>query len=166
MKKVSNLALVSMASSFIAQAITITFAGLSRPGHGIDRFGERRDTTSLSFDDLLNGPFGNGFSVWQASSPICPGSARRTQSQFETFAGSTKRLTARVPTRPTLNSIDFAQDNTSQTPGTFTVLFTGTNADNSTVTETLTVNRVAGRQNLLSITPLEGLPFPKNCYGI
>jgi hypothetical protein len=53
-------------------------------------------------------------------------------------------LTAAANAPFTLDSIDLAQYNTPQTPGTFTVLFTGTRADNSTVTETFTVNRVAG----------------------
>ena len=99
----------------------------------------------FTFTDLLNGgPSGSGFSVWQASSPDLPELSTANTSLFETFAGSTTELTAAAHAAFTLNQIDLAQYNAPQTPGTFTVLFTGTRADNSTVTQTLTVNRVAG----------------------
>jgi hypothetical protein len=144
MMKVIRVALVQTASWVIAQAITINFSGLSQPGTGSSALGDAVIQQGFSFADLMNGPFGNGFSVWQASSPNLAGLSSANTSLFETFAGSTTRLTATSSAPFTLNSIDLTQYNTPQAPGTFTVLFTGTRADNSTVTETFTVNRVAG----------------------
>jgi hypothetical protein len=142
--KVFLTALVLMASSVVLRATTINFAGLSQPGSGSTALGNSVTQQGFTFTDLLNGPYGNGFSVWQASSPDLPGLSTANTSLFETFAGSTTKLTAASNAPFTLNQIDLAQYNSPLTPGTFTVLFTGTRADNSTVTQTLTVNRVAG----------------------
>jgi hypothetical protein len=142
--KLIRTAIVLMASSVITQATTINFAGLSQPGSGSTALGNLVIQQGFTFSDLLNGPFGNGFSVWQASSPNLPGLSTADTSLFETFAGSTTQLTSASNASFTLNSIDLTQYNTPQTAGTFSVVFTGTRADKSTVTQTFTVNRVAG----------------------
>jgi hypothetical protein len=139
-----HIAIVLMVSPVITQATTINFASLSEAGSGSTALGNVVTQQGFSFTDLLNGPFGNGFSVWQASSPNLPGLSTADTSLFEFFAGSTTKLMAASNAPFTLNSIDLAQYNTPQAPGTFTVLFTGTRADSSTVSQTFTVNRVAG----------------------
>jgi hypothetical protein len=142
--KVIRAAIVLVASSIIAQSTTINFSGLSQPGSGSTAEGNVETQQGFTFSDLLNGPFGNGFSIWQASSPNLPGLSTANTSLFETFAASTTELTAAANASFTLNAIDLAQYLTPQTAGTFTVTFTGTKTDNSTVTQTFTVNRVAG----------------------
>jgi len=128
----------------ITQATTINFASLSQPGTGSTSFGNVVTQQGFSFTDLLNSSFGSGFAVWQASSPNLPGSNTANTSLFEFFANSTTELTAAAHAAFTLNSIDLAQYLTPQTPGSFTVTFTGTRADSSTVTQTFTVPRLAG----------------------
>jgi hypothetical protein len=139
-----QLAIVLIASFIEMRGTTINFGGLSQPGTGATALGNSVTQQGFTFTDLLNGPFGSGFSIWQASSSNLPGLNTANTSLFETFADSTTRLTDTSNAAFTLNSIDLAQYNTPQTPGTFTVLFTGTRADNSVVTQTFTVNRVAG----------------------
>jgi hypothetical protein len=68
-----RLAIVLVASSVITQAITINFSTLSQPGTGSTALGNVVTQQGFTFTDLLNGPFRNGFSVWQASSPNLPG---------------------------------------------------------------------------------------------
>jgi hypothetical protein len=92
---------------------------------------------------LLNG-VGNGLSIWQASSPNLPGLNTANTSLFEFFASSTTELTQTGNTAFTLNSIDLAQYNDLQSSGTYMVTFTGTHADNTTVSQTVTVTRVTG----------------------
>ena len=92
----------------------------------------------------MNGSFGNGLAVWQASSPNLPGLNPANTSLFEFFAGSTTRLTEAGNVAFALNSIDLAQYNSTQTAGTFNVSFLGTHPDNSTVSQVFTVNRFAG----------------------
>lgn len=139
-----RLAIVLLASFVEMSGTMINFAGLSQPGTGLTALGNSVTQQGFIFSDLLNGNFGNGFSIWQASSPNLPGLNTAETSLFETFANSTTRLTATGNAAFTLNAIDLAQYNTPQTPGTFMVLFTGTRADNSVVTQTFTVNRLAG----------------------
>jgi hypothetical protein len=136
-----------------AQATTINFASLSQPGTGSTALGNVVTQQGFSFTDLLGGPFGNGFSIWQASSPNLPGLNTANTSLFETFASSKTELTAAGNAAFTLNSIDLAQYLQPQTPGTFTVTFTGIRADNTTITQTFSVDRLA------SATALETFNF-------
>ena len=90
----------------------------------------------------MNGA-GNGFAVWDASSPNLPGLATANTSLFEFFAGSTTVLTD-AGNLFTINSIELAQYDDLQTAGPFNVTFQGTFADSSTVSQTFTVNRFSG----------------------
>ncbi len=126
-----------------AGATTISFAGLSQAGNSSTAEGNSVTQQGFSFTDLLNG-VGNGLSVWQASSANLPGLNVANTSLFEFFASSTTRLTQVGNGAFTLNSIDLAQYNNLQSAGTYTVTFTGTHADTTTVSQTFTLNRVVG----------------------
>ena len=125
-----------------ATPITINFSSLSQPGSGSTSEGNIYTQQGFTFTDQLNGA-GNGFAVWDASSPNLPGLATANTSLFEFFAGSTTVLTD-AGNLFTMNSIDLAQYDDLQTAGPFNVTFQGTFADSSTVSETFIVNRFSG----------------------
>jgi hypothetical protein len=134
-----------------ASATILSFSGLSQAGSASTSEGNSVTQQGYTFTDLLNGA-GNGFAIWQASSPNLPGLNTANTSLFEFFAGSTTELTKTGNTAFTLNSIDLAQYNNLQSAGTYMVTFTGTHADTTTVSQTFTVNRVAGTPALQTFT--------------
>jgi len=142
---------LTIASSFSVGATTISFAGLSLPGNGATSAGTTYTQQGFTFTDLLNG-VGTGFAIWDASSPNLPGLSAANTSLFEFFANSTTELTQTGNTAFTLNSIDLAQYNDLQSAGTYTVSFTGTHADSTTVSQSFTVTRVAGTPVLQTFT--------------
>jgi hypothetical protein len=137
------LALLIAGGSLLANATTISFSSLSQPGSSFTSEGNTLTQQGFTFADQLDG-LGNGLAVWQASSPNLPGLNTANTSLFEFFAGSTTRLTQAGNVAFSLNSIDLAQYNSLQVSGTFNVIFLGTHADNTTVSQTFTVNRFAG----------------------
>lgn len=138
------LALMIAGGSLSANATVLFFSSLSQAGSGSTSEGNSYTQQGFTFTDLLNGPFGNGLAVWQASSSNLPSLNTADTSLFEFFGSSTTELTQSGNAAFTLNSIDLAQYNSLQSAGTFTVTFTGTYADNSTVSQTFTVNRTVG----------------------
>jgi hypothetical protein len=128
----------------------INFSSLSQTGSGYTSEGNTYTQQGFTFTDELNGD-GNGFAVWDASSPNLPGLATANTSLFEFYAGSTTQLTD-AGNLFTMNSIDLAQYNTPQGTGTFNVTFQGTFADSSTVSQTFTVNESSGTPALQTFT--------------
>jgi hypothetical protein len=161
---VRRLLFLTVTSGFIcANAATINFSALSQAGSGSTSEGNTYTQQGFVFADQLNGA-GNGFSVWQASSPNLPGLSTANTSLFEFFAGSTTLLTETGNVAFTFNSIDLAQYNDLQSAGTFNVTFIGTHPDLSTVTQTVTVNRFAGTPvlqtfNLVGFTNVVSVSF-------
>jgi MYXO-CTERM domain-containing protein len=145
------IAFVFTICSLSANASVISFNGLSTAGSGSTNEGNSVTLSGFTFTDLLNG-VGNGFAVWQASSPNLPSLNTANTSLFEFFANSTTQLTQSGNTAYTLNSIDLAQYNNLQTAGTYTVSFIGTHADNTTVSQSFTVTRVTGTPVLQTFT--------------
>jgi len=135
--------------------------------------------TTLNFSSLSTGgstytPVGNqtqdgftissaGLYVWEASSLNLPSLSTSDTSLFEFFAGNTT-LTTDGGSPFTLKSIDLAPLIAGGT-GTFTVTFTGTFADSSTVSQTCTVNDspdalqtcdLSGFTNIVSLSFTQG----------
>jgi hypothetical protein len=130
--KTKIILLTLLAAPVAALATTLDFSSLSQGGSSFDIVGP-------SFSE-------NGFTItsptltaWQASSPNLPGLAPADTSLFEFFAFVTTTLTAAGDAPFTLDSIDLAPYLAGGN-GTFNVVFTGTFADLSTVSQTFTVN--------------------------
>ena len=117
----------------MASPVTISFGSLSQPGSGLVSEGG-----SVSLDGFTFSSADSALETWGATSPNLPGLVTADTSLFEFFAGSTTTLSD-GGTKFSLNSIDLAPV-VAGGSGTFTVTFTGTFADSSTVTETFTVN--------------------------
>jgi hypothetical protein len=152
-----------------ANATLISFSALSQPGSGSTSEGNSYSQQGFIFADQLNG-FGNGLSVWQASSPNLPGLATANTSLFEFFGNSTTLLTENGNVAFELDSIGLAQYNDLQSAGTFNVLFTGTHPDLSTVTQTVTVNRFVGTPqlqtfSLTGFTNVKSVSFTQGVAG-
>jgi len=138
--RVLGLFLLLAGGSLAANATVISFAGLSQAGSGSTTEGTSVSQSGFTFTDLLDGS-GTGFSVWDASSPNLPGLSAANTSLFETFAFSTTRLTQSGNTPFSLLSIDLAQYECCEPIGPYSVTFTGTFADNSTVVQTFNLSR-------------------------
>jgi len=126
--------------AFSANATVISFAGLSQAGIGSTTIASPYSQSGFTFTDLGNGS-GAGFSVWDASSPNLPGLSVANTSLFETFAFSTTRLTQTGTTPFSLLSIDVAQYECCEPIGPYSVTFTGTFANSSTVVQTFNLSR-------------------------
>lgn len=134
-----TVAFTMIAGVLCANATTINFSSLSQPGSTFVSEGNSYTQQGFTFTDQLNSGFGNGFAVWEASSPNLPGLASADASLFELFAGSTTVLTDAGGAPFDLDAIDLTQY-FADSPSTFNVTFTGTLADSSTVSQTFTVD--------------------------
>jgi hypothetical protein len=153
------LALLLTAGSALADVSTISFASLSQPGNGMIAAGGSVTQDGFTFSSQLA-----TFDVWGASSPNLPGLLPANTSLFEFFAFSKTTLTDGGAAF-TLNSIDLAPVIAGGS-GTFTVTFTGTHPDSSTVSQTFTVNDgtppglqtfdFSGFSNLTNVTFTQG----------
>jgi hypothetical protein len=121
-----------IASPFGAYATTISFAGLSQAGSSYASEGSSYTQQGFTF--------GSGaLYVWEASSANLPGLAAANTSLFEFYAGGASSIKAVGNGAFTLDSIDLAPLIAGGS-GTFDVTFTGTHADNSTVSQTFVVS--------------------------
>ncbi len=153
------LALLLTAGSAVADIATISFDSLSQPGSGLISKGG-----SISQDGFTFSSADAAFDIWGASSANLPGLLPANTSLFEFFANSTTTL-SEGGTAFALNSMDLAPVIASGT-GSFTVSFTGTHPDSSTVSQTFTVNDgtpaelqtfdFSGFTNLVSVTFTQG----------
>jgi hypothetical protein len=131
---VNGLLAALLAFPFGAYAGTynLNFSSLSQPG--ANPTSEGSSLTQQGFTIA-----GTSLFAWQASSPNLPGLNPADTSLFDFYAGTGDLITAPEDAAFTINSIDLAPLLAGGT-GTFDVLFTGTFADSSTVTQTFTVN--------------------------
>lgn len=128
-----SLALLLTAGSIMAGATIINFSSLSQAGNSFASVGGSYTQQGFTFTSADAALY-----VWQASSANLPSLATANTSLFEYFAFSTTTLTdAGNPF--SLSSIDLAPLLTGGT-GTFSVTFTGTHPDTTTVSATFTVN--------------------------
>lgn len=142
----------------VSASSTIEFSGLSQPENGIISVGG--SITEQGF--IINSATSN-FNVWGASSPNLPGLSPVNTSLFEYYAGSTTTLTNAGNATFTLSSIDLAPVLPNGS-GTFTVNFTGTLADSSTVSQGFTVSNSPNLQtfnfsnfdNVISVSFTQG----------
>ena len=131
------LALLLAAGTVMAGPVTINFGSLTQPGSTF--FGEGGTVTA---DGFTFTSADSAFAIWEASSGNLPSLNTADTSLFEFFADSTTTLTDGGSAFD-LDSIDLAPvvAGTGFAGSTsFTVTFTGTHADSSTVTQTFTVN--------------------------
>jgi len=135
----ATLVFTMIAGTLCADATTISFSSLSQPGGTFASEGDSYTQQGFTFTDQLNSHFGSGLAAWEASSPNLPGLASSDTSLFEIYAGSTTLLTDAGDAPFTLNSIDLTQYFSDNAAATFDVTFTGTLADNDTVSQTFTV---------------------------
>ena len=153
------LVLLWTAGSVSAGATTINFSSLSQAGSSFASVGGSITQQGFTFTSASA-----AFYVWQASSPNLPSLAPANTSLFEYYAFSTTTLTDGG--NPfTLSSIDLAALLTGGS-GTFTVTFTGTHPDATTVSQTFTVNDTSppslqtfsfsGFTNLVSVSYAQG----------
>jgi PEP-CTERM motif len=136
-KVLKILVLMAVIAPVSLFATSINFNSLSQPGSGFVGVGATTTQQGFTFsssDGSLN--------VWGASSGNLPGGSAANTSLYEFFAGGVVTLTDAGNTPFTLNSIDLAPVLAGGS-GTFTVTFTGTLADSSTVTQTFTVSNTA-----------------------
>ncbi|MGP0072998.1 MAG: hypothetical protein ACLPWF_13820 [Bryobacteraceae bacterium] len=124
---------VVLSGCFSAYGSTIiNFSSLSQPGSTY--FSEGSSYVQQGFTFASTALY-----TWEASSPNLPSLNAADTSLFEFYAYNTTTLTDTGDAPFTLNSIDLAPLIANGT-GTFTVTFTGTLADSSTVSQTFTVS--------------------------
>ncbi len=127
-----SLTLLLTAGAAMASADTISFGSLSQAGSTYASEGG-----SYSQDGFTLSSQSSAFYIWEASSPNLPGTNTADTSLFEFYAYSTTTL-SHGGSEFSLDSIDLAPLIAGGS-GTFTVTFTGTFADLSTVSQTVTV---------------------------
>jgi hypothetical protein len=110
----------------------ISFSSLSQPGSTYASVGSTYTQQGFTFTS-------GSLYVWEASSPSLPGLSTTDTSLFEFFAAGTTSMAATGNAPFTLKSIDLAPLIAGGS-STFTVTFTGTFADSSTVSQTFTVS--------------------------
>jgi len=134
-----------VAAPSVARASTINFAGLTGSGTpnsafgGLEYFGSSLTYQGFTFTSSY--PIGFGLTIWETASPNHPTGGSATTSLLEYVATSTTTI-ARANAAPfELNAIDLANWGAFQSfPATFSVTFTGTKSNLSTVTQTFVVN--------------------------
>ena len=132
------LALLLSAGTVVASATTINFSSLSGGAPDPSLTGAVLVGASYTQAGFTFTSGGSKFDVWQASSPNLPSLNPADTSLFEFYAYVATTLTDGG--NPfTLSSIDLAPVIAGGT-GTFTVTFTGTHPDLTTVVQTFTVN--------------------------
>jgi len=115
-----------------AGPVDINFSTLSQPGSSWSPAG-----TSITQQGFTVA--GTDFYTWQASSPNLPSLNTADTSLFDFYAGNGDTIVAAGNAAFTMNSIDLAPLIFGGT-GTFQVTFTGTFANNSTISQTFTVS--------------------------
>jgi hypothetical protein len=121
------------AGTMLANSVTLNFASLSQAGSGMAGQG-----STVSVDGFKFTSGDSAFDVWQSSNVNLPSLLASDTSLFEFFAGSTTTVTD-GGSAFSLDSIDLAPVLAGGN-GSFTVSFTGTHPDSSTVTQMFTVN--------------------------
>jgi hypothetical protein len=146
----------------MAGTVTINFSSLSQSGSGFASVGGSITQQGFTFTSA-----NNAFYVWEASSPNLPSLNPANTSLFEYYAYSTTTLTE-GGSAFNLNSMDLAPLLTGGS-GTFNVTFTGTHPDNSTVSQTFTVNDSTPPSlqtfNFSNFTDLESVSFTQGTNG-
>jgi PEP-CTERM motif len=132
------LGLLLTAGTVMASATTINFSSLSGGAPDPSLTGAILVGASYTQAGFTFASGGSKFDVWQASSPNLPSLNPADTSLFEFYAGVTTTLTD-GGSPFTLSSIDLAPVIAGGT-GTFTVTFTGTHPNTTTISQTLTVN--------------------------
>ena len=157
------LILLVTAGTVMARATTINFSSLSGGAPDPSLTGAALVGASYTQAGFTFTSGGSKFDVWQASSPNLPSLNPADTSLFEFYAGVSTTLTD-GGSPFTLSSIDLAPVIAGGT-GTFTVTFTGTHPDMSTVSQTFTVNdspdalqtfAFSGFTNLVSVAYAQG----------
>ncbi len=134
---IARIALAALVAAVIGPAAVyadtdINFSSLSQVGSTYASVGSSHTQQGFTFTS-------GSLYVWEASSPSLPGLSTPDTSLFEFFAGGTTSMAAAGNAAFTLNSIDLAPLIVGGSSN-FTVTFTGTFADSSTVTQTFTVS--------------------------
>ena len=131
-------------------ASTINFSSFSQPGNNFNNLGTSVTQSGFTFSSA-SGPFGDGgLGVWQDSSSNHPPGGSASTSLLEFTGLTTTTMTASGNGAFDLNSIELAEWGASQGGGvgSFSVTFTGTRADNSTVSQSFTVLNNVGSPQL------------------
>jgi hypothetical protein len=145
---VSTLLLLGLTARS-ADATTINFASFSQAGTNFNALGASVTQSGFTFSSS-GGGFCNTLGVWEDSSPNHPTGGTSTTSLLEYCADATTTMVQFGNVAFDLNAIDLAEWGADQAggAGTFTVTFSGTRADSSTVTQTFTVSNNSGSPNL------------------
>lgn len=134
---IARMALAVLVAAVVGPAAAyadtdINFGSLSQAGSTYASVGSTYTQQGFTFTS-------GSLYVWEASSPSLPGLSSADTSLFEFFAGGSTSMAAAGNAPFTLKSIDLAPLIAGGS-SVFTVTFTGTFADSSTVSQTFTVN--------------------------
>jgi PEP-CTERM motif len=164
--KISKLASASLSLVFLlaaqaSQAVVLDFESLATGGTSFNNVADGYTEDGFKFLNLTIPNAADSFGVWQTGSGAHPGST----ALFNQWQDAITQLTQVGGGAFDVSSIQLASLNLSPLPNTVT--FTGTRADNSTVTQAITMGNpsvlttynFAGMNNMVKLEWSQVFPF-------